>query len=246
MIPVSFELVFSKFQTAIDRSNSFLNFRILTIIFYRLCTIHSLKAVTTPNFTNMKKMTLLFGVAIFLYACKKDPVGTPLIPSVKMIYKNLSDSAVVFGRSASFDLDGNGEKDIFFNTMLVGDPISQQDKKQWLVISSFNTNLPVNINENIPVLNLNDSIPVADFSGYNWYNASSILLSQKIISTMSPPYWEGTWKDALHRFIPLQLKRNNSLFNGWVEVSFDKVQEKVTLHKAAVSEEPNKMVIAGK
>jgi hypothetical protein len=123
----------------------------------------------------MKKMTLFFGVAIFLYACKKDHVGTPLIPSVKMIYKNLSDSAVVFGRSASFDLDGNGEKDILFNTMLVGDPISQKDKKQWLVISSFNTNLPVNINENIPVLNLNDSIPYPCniFSGIpNWAGMS--------------------------------------------------------------------------
>jgi hypothetical protein len=207
---------------------------------------HSLETVAILNFANMKRMTLFFGLAVFLSACEKNHVEVPLIPSVKMIYINLSDSAVVFGRSASFDLDGNGEKDIHFGTLLVGDPISQQDKKQWLVTSSFNTSLPVNINEDIPVLNLNDSIPVADFSGYNWYNASSILLSQKIISMTIPPYWEGTWKDVLHRFIPIQLKRYNSLFNGWVEISFDKLQEKVILHKAAVSEEPNKMAIAGK
>jgi len=190
---------------------------------------------------------MAFGLAlvIFLSACTKTPVKpTPVYP--KMTYRNLSDSTVMFGRSASFDLDGNGEKDIHFGTLLVGDPLSQQDKRQWLATSSFNTSLPVNNDENIPVLDLADLIPINDFSGYRWYNASGIVLSQKVISLSVPPYWEGAWRDASHRFIPIQLRKNSLVYNGWVEVSFDQLQEKMILHASAVSEQPDKSVLAGK
>ena len=115
-----------------------------------------------------------------------------------------------------------------------------------LVVGSFNTSLPVNGNENIPVLALDDVIPINNFSGYNWYNAPGIVLSQKITGVSAPAYWEGAWKDASHRFIPIQLKKNNLLYNGWVEVSFDKFQEKIILHQSAVSQQPGKSVLAGK
>ena len=192
------------------------------------------------------KRVVFFALMGSLLACKKNLVEQTPVAHPKMAYSNLSDSAVVFGRSASFDLDGNGEKDIYFGTLLVGDPVSQQDKKQWLVTSSFNANLPVNTSENIPMLNLNDSIPLSDFPGYGWYNASSIVLSQKIIGVTGAPYWEGRWKDASHRFIPVQLRKNNDLYNGWVEISFDTLNAKLILHKAAVSFEPNKSILAGK
>ena len=190
-------------------------------------------------------MTFGLGLVIFLSACTKTPVK-PTHDYPKMTYQNFSDSAVMFGRSASFDLDGNGEKDIRFGTLLLGDPLSQQDIWQWLAISSFNTSLPVNDDENIPVLHLNDLIPINDFSGYRWYNASGIVLSQKVIGMSAPPYWEGTLRDASHRFIPIQLRKNSLLYNGWVEVRFDKLQEKMILHKSAISEQPDKPVLAGK
>ena len=193
----------------------------------------------------MKTITVGFALAIFLSACNKTPVK-PTDDYPEMTYLNFSDSAVVFDRSASFDLDENGEKDIRFSTLLVGDPLSQQDKRQWLAVCSFNTSLPVNNNENIPVLDLNDLIPINDFSGYRWYNATGIVLSQKVLSMSAPPYWEGAWKDASHRFIPIQLRKNNLLYNGWVEISFDKLQEKIILHKSAMSEEADKSVLAGR
>jgi len=190
-------------------------------------------------------MDLGLVLLIFLSACTKTPVKPePVAP--KMTYLNFSDSAVFFDRSASFDLDGNGEKDIRFSTLLSADPLSQQDKRQWLAICSFNTSLPVNTNENIPVLHLDDLIPINNFSGYSWYNAPGIVLSQKVTGMSAPPYWEGAWKDASHRFIPIQLKKNSLLYNGWVEVSFDKLQEKIILHKSAISQEADKSVLAGK
>ena len=193
----------------------------------------------------MKTTKFALALMVIISACSKPPVK-PTDDYPKMIYQNFSDSAVLFDRSASFDLDGNGEKDIRFSTLLVGDPLSQQDKRQWLAVCSFNTSLPVNNNESMPVLDFDNLIPINDFSGYRWYNASGIVLSQKVFSMSAPPYWEGAWKDASHRFIPIQLNKNNLFYNGWVEVSFDKMQEKIILHKSAVSEQPGKAVLAGK
>src|SRR6187399_1970187 len=124
----------------------------------------------------MKGMNLGLALVIFLSSCSKPPPEKPTTVAPKMTYLDFSDSAVFFDRNASFDLDGNGEKDIRFSTLLVGDPLSQQDKRQWLAVCSFNTSLPVNGNENIPVVDVNNLIPINGFPGYRWYNASGIVL----------------------------------------------------------------------
>jgi hypothetical protein len=179
-------------------------------------------------------------------ACKKTETKPPENTHPQMTYTNLLDSAIHFNHFASFDLDGNGEKDIAFSTLLVGDPIYQQDKWQWWVSSSIYTNLPVNGYENIPVLDYLDSIPIHDFSDYQWFNASYVMLAQKIISITNPPYWDGTWKESSHHYVPIQIKKDGELFNGWVEISFNTKDEMVILHQAAVSQEPYKAVMAGK
>jgi hypothetical protein len=181
-------------------------------------------------------------------ACSKPVAPVPPVEEThpQMSYIDLADTAIVFGRGASFDLDVNGEKDIYFITQLVGDPINQQDKRQWLASGSFNSNFAVNATESIPVMQSNDNIPLTSFSGYNWFNASEILLTQQIISMNIPPYWTGDWKEVTHRFMPIQIKKSNALYNGWVELSFNIVNEKLILHKAAICKEPNKAIKAGK
>ncbi|MCW3116481.1 MAG: hypothetical protein JWM28_563 [Chitinophagaceae bacterium] len=193
----------------------------------------------------MKKTFLLFSWVFVIGACNK-PVEPPAEFHPKMKYINLDDTTVAFNHFAFFDLDGNGEKDVLFSTLFVGDPLYEQDKKQWLVTSSFNANLPVSDHETIPMLSLLDSVPINDFSGYHWYNASSIVLAQKIIGVTSPPYWEGEWKEAINRFVPIQLKKGGTVYNGWIEVSFRLANEMIILHRAAVCVEANKTVKAGK
>ncbi|MGN6165332.1 MAG: hypothetical protein ACTHOF_12400 [Flavisolibacter sp.] len=188
-------------------------------------------------------MALAFAAIV---GCKKDHPQPINEHHPSMVYKNFADSSIAFGKGASFDLDDNGEKDILFSTQLVGDPIEQKDKEQWMVTTSFNANLPVNNTENIPVLGYLDRIPVNAFLGYTWYNASSILLSQKTITMTLPAYWEGQWKDVSHRFIAIQLQKLDGLYNGWIEVSFSMAGERLILHKAAICKEPNKNVLAGK
>ena len=193
------------------------------------------------------KKTIWPGLILMMaVACRKPPPEPPVQPHPSMLVKDLADSSLAFGRIASFDLDDNGEKDVLFSTQLVGDPVEQKDKKQWMVTTSFNANLPINSTEHIPVLRYLDSIPLHDFSGYAWYNASSILLSQKTLSMTTPPFWEGDWKEASHRFVPIQLKKQDGLYNGWIEVSFSTANEKLTLHKAAICKEANNSIIAGK
>ena len=194
----------------------------------------------------MNKSICLGLAVITLVACKKncpEPVDEVHPP---MLYKNFEDSSIAFRKIAFLDLDNNGEKDVLFSTQLVGDPIEQKDKEQWMVTTSFNANLPVNATENIPVLHYLDRIPFNAFSGYTWYNASSILLSQKTITMTPPAYWEGQWKNASHRFIPFQLQKEGGVYNGWIEVSFSTTSEKLILHKAAVCKKANKNILAGK
>lgn len=191
----------------------------------------------------MKRVFILLSSVALIASCKKD--DKPPADDKPMAYIDLKDSAVTFNHAATFDLNGDGEKDVMFNTLLVGDPINKEDRKQWYVTSSFNASLPVE-DESIPVLKMADSIPVANFNGYTWYNASSIILAQKVIGEVGDPIWQGDWKNAVHRFIPIQLKKANGVFNGWVEVSFSTANEKVILHKAAISKQAGKGIAAGK
>lgn len=194
----------------------------------------------------MKILACLSLLLLLIVSCKKtQPLQPQPLPSPVLKYTNLADSAIRMNRSASFDINGDGEWDIFFGTLLVGDPLNQQDKKQWLVGSSFNTNLPVNGNERIPMMQRGEPVPLGDFSGYSWFNASMVYLTQKIISMNIPPFWEGEWKNANHHFIPVQVNKNGGLYNGWVEVSFDTVEEKLIIHKAAISLNPGQAVKAG-
>ena len=194
----------------------------------------------------MKIAILFFVAAIVGVSCDKTkPVPLPTETHPQMSYAELTSKIVAFDGHALIDADRDGYNDLLFNTMLLGDPTAQQDKHQWLVNSSFVTNLPVK-DENVPLLNYGDSISVHNFSGYEWFNASTILLAQKIIDMVQQPWWEGEWKHASHHYLPFQLNKNDQLYNGWVEVSFSTSEEKLILHKVAVSLESNKKIIAGR
>lgn len=179
-------------------------------------------------------------------SCKKEKPLPPPQPEPSMRYTDLGDTAIRINHSATFDLNGDGEWDVFFGTLYVGDPLFHVDKRQWLVGSSFNANLPVNGNEKIPMLQKHELIPINGFPGYGWFNASMILLTQKIIGIDVPEVWEGDWTNANHRFIPIQVKKNDALYNGWVEVSFSTTEEKLFVHKAAISTDPGVSVKAGR
>ncbi len=193
----------------------------------------------------MRSFLIVSLLAVF-FSCKKDRVKEPqpVVPPAMTIV-NLHDTAVVFNKGAYFDVNGDGHKDIYFTTLLVGDPIEMADKKQWLVMSSFYTNLPVNNDEMLPDFAEGAAVPVHNFDSYRWYNASSVVLAQKTIPLGQPEYWTGNWKDADRKYIAFQLIKNTGLYNGWVEVSFDTTAEKIILHRYAISQVPGRTILTG-
>jgi hypothetical protein len=126
---------------------------------------------------------------------------------------------------------------------LVGDPVLQRDRKQFVVNSGIKRNLLNDANDQSPVLNKMDTISKKQ-QGYLWWQISSIVLAEKI-STDSGSSWEGLWKNASHNYLPIQVEKNGRLYHGWIELSFSTTGEKLVLHRAAISSEEEKTVKAG-
>ena len=163
-----------------------------------------------------------------------------------MEYTDLHDREIRADSSNfAIDINHDGRVDLGFITQLVGDPINQVDKHQFIVITNIQANLPVNNLEEVPVMNAGDDIPLQHFNGYQWFELSNVLLLQKIISFTQPPVWEGHWKNAKHKFMPFQLIADSKRFNGWIELSVDEIGEKIILHRLAISKLGEKMVKAG-
>ncbi|RYZ00492.1 MAG: hypothetical protein EOO11_01375 [Chitinophagaceae bacterium] len=178
---------------------------------------------------------ILIGAAMAVASCSKEHATRPQAPPVPMRYTSFSDSAIPFGGHAFYDLDGNGSTDIGFGTQLVGDPLSHQDKRQWYAFGTFNTFFAVSNNEEMPFLPIDHPVTPGGFPGYSWYNASSILVAQQLLSETGPPRWEGAWKDATHSFFPLQVQRGDSLYTGWAEISFRTADGRLFLHRAGLA-----------
>lgn len=160
-----------------------------------------------------------------------------------MTYKNLSDKEVKYGQNQYIDIDNDGSIDFKFAVLLVGDPILQRDRVQFYANSGIKRNLLNNQVDESPMLNKGDSIGKT-YNGYTWWEISAIVLAEKIV-TDNGSHWEGLWKNADHKFLPIQVEKNNKLYHGWVELSFNTTDEKLILHKAAISTEADKSIQAG-
>ena len=191
----------------------------------------------------MKKLAAIVATVLFFSACNKDKTEVPSPVHPVMQYKDLQNAEVAYLKPKSIDIDNDGANDFSFGVELVGDPILQRDRWQYLALSKVNTNLLNNEQDQSPMLNKNDSIPVL-YQNYQWFEISAIVLTEKIV-TMTESYWEGLWKNASHKFLPVQLKKGGRFYNGWVELSFDTAAEKLILHTSAISTEANETVKAG-
>jgi hypothetical protein len=194
----------------------------------------------------MRKIFIIATISILAVACKKEKMQ-PTIPSIPshpvMSYKNLGDKEVKYGQSQYVDIDNDGTIDFKFSVLLVGDPVLQRDRVQFYSNSGIKRNLLNSQVDESPMLNKGDSIGKVH-NGYSWWEISSIVLAEKIVE-YSGNHWEGLWKNADHNYLPIQIEKNNKLYHGWVELSFNTAEEKLILHKAAISTEEERSVQAG-
>lgn len=202
----------------------------------------------TKNNNNMKNLFLFSLVILVLAGCKKEntehnvpPVSS--LPHPVMIYKSFEGTQVSYRRPVFLDIDNDGIKDFSFGVILVGDPILQRDRLQFYANSGQKRNLLNDEMDQSPVLNLMDPISKT-YTGYTWYQLSAILLAEKII-TFNGNYWDGQWKNASHKFLPVQEEKNGKLYQGWIEISFDTMNEVLIIHKSGISTEEGREVKAG-
>jgi hypothetical protein len=161
-----------------------------------------------------------------------------------MQYTNLDDVEIKAGQYRHVDIDGNGSNDFTFHTLLVGDPLLQRDRLQFLAGSKIGTNLLNNTFDESPRLTKGERIGLKH-EGFTWYEISSILLAEKLIPLHEDIYWDGIWKTANHHFLPVEVMKNGHAYLGWIELSFNKDTEKLILHKAAISTQADTEIKAG-
>ncbi|WP_121356079.1 hypothetical protein [Flavisolibacter nicotianae] len=188
---------------------------------------------------------LIFTVAtLLLTACHKQPERpSPVNQHPQMHYLDLGNAEVKYLQGKGFDINGDGKTDFWFHVQLVGDPLLQRDRLQFIASSTIHSNLLNDPDDHSPVLNRMDPIsPI--MVGYDWWEISAIVLTEKIMM-IAGSYWEGAWKNAVHKYLPIQLETQGKNYQGWVELTFDMDKEKLILHRAALCTEAEKEVKAG-
>jgi hypothetical protein len=210
------------------------------------------KASLYPKLKTMKQLfsNLIVLVVIAFASCKKETLVQPPVPApepvVEMLYTNLRNAEVKYNSEGVWvDLDNDNRPEVLFEVMLVGDFINRKDMYKFNIVTSIRANVPVNSNEQIPVFQKGATIRIENFDGANWYGASEITLMEKVVLENNSIVWRGNWLTAQKSYLPVQLYRNGKWHNGWIELTADHQNEKLILHRAAISKEPGKMIKAG-
>jgi len=190
----------------------------------------------------MKQLFTLATIVFALTSCSKNDKPVHMAPPMQ--YIDLKESTIEINTYKQIDVDGDDKTDFTFSTLLVGDPVLKRDELHFYAYSHTHSLLLNNEHDESPVLKKDELIPVIQ-NDFTWYELSAILLVEKLMYPDESVFWDGLWKNANHRFLPIQVRKDGKSYFGWIEMSFDKEAEKLILHKAAICKEPNRAVKAG-
>lgn len=193
----------------------------------------------------MRWYQILIASSLLVTACKKSRPErpAPVEPLPVMAYSDLHEAKARDGAPKVVDIDGDGQNDFLFGVQLVGDPVLQRDRLQFIVRSGLKRNLLNDANDETPVFKKTDAIGKSH-QGFEWWELSTIVLAEKI-TRFSGSNWEGGWKNASHDYLAVQLDHGGKIYHGWIEISFSTVAEELILHRCAISVEEGKTVKAG-
>lgn len=202
--------------------------------------------------TKLKNMLYRFLLVTLVAAtaCKKPkneipPAPLPT-PEVEMVYTNLNNAQVKYMQPGVWiDLNNDNRADVLFEVIRVGDHINRYDRLLFNIATSIRVNVPVNVHEQIPVFQKNTIIPLDNFEGINWYGGSEIELIHKAIFENGLVLWRGNWLTAERAYLPVQIFINGKRHNGWIEITADVDNERLILHRAAISQLAEKHIKAG-
>ncbi len=115
----------------------------------------------------------LFAIAISAFDCNKDTPDPLPAPHPVMPYKDLPNAEVVYFKPKSVGID-DGDNDFQFGVLLIGDPVVQRDRLQYLAHSKGDTNLLNTDQAQSPVLDKGDLISTTH-QGYQWFEIFAIV-----------------------------------------------------------------------
>lgn len=199
----------------------------------------------SPKTEAMRSILPLTILVLSLSACNKprELDRTPP-PPVGMHYINLRDMEIPFNSSKAVDLNGDLQADYNFKVFYTGDAAFQKDNFFFQVDPKQQNLLLNNGQDDSPMVNSSESIG-GQYTGFGWLSQTQVTLAQKSVYSNGNITWQGLWKHASHKFVAVQLRKNNQSYFGWVELSLDGGSNRLVLHKAGVSLQPNKEVKAG-
>ena len=193
----------------------------------------------------MKNFLFLFLLTVALFSCNdKDELSVPpgKTPETPLLLTDLHNREVKSGQEQIVDADNDGVIDFVFYVLPIGDPILNQSKHRFLLGSMVHSLLFVGEDNDSPIREKGNIIKSANELPYEWFEVSEVILGEKIIENDLTSHWEGPWKNVNHKYISIQVKKDDGRYNGWIELSFDTNNEKIILHNAALSKVANKEV----
>ena len=192
------------------------------------------------------KVAALF--TVLLAGCQKDdvipaPAPAPVpVPAIR--YTDLGNTAIVNMYGRSIDIDGDATKDFYFQALPVGDPVLGRVRLQFYANSKIHSSLLNDAVDQSPMLD-QSALITTTFPGYTWYEIYAVVVAEEIRPDNAAPYWDGSFKNASHKYLPVRIQRNGQYYFGWIELTMDKENRKLILNKACISTEPGKEIKAG-
>jgi|GEM_PF-2544026 len=198
---------------------------------------------------NLKQALFVLFLLVFI-SCKKESIDpTPEEPPFadpEMNYIDLTGKSVAMDQSVAIDFDRNGMTDILFKTERHSFDLNTKSADVYMINGGVACNLAANItNETTPDLARGGKISRADLPGLEWHPVLNFILMRHVTTNTMQTYWEGSWKDRDHRYLPLELVISGKTHLGWVELFADTNGGKIILYRAAISKEPQTRIRAG-
>lgn len=195
------------------------------------------------------KQYLFFLFLLIFISCKKEnnepKPDEPSFADPEMTYIDLTGKSVAMDKSLAIDFDKNGKFDVVFLTERHSFDGNTKSADVFLVNSGTACNLAVNMaNETTPNLVKGDKISRADLPGLEWYPVLEFTLMRKVYAN-TQTYWDGSWANRDHRYLPLEMVINGQTHLGWVELFADTNSGKIVLYRAAISKQPQSHIRAG-
>ena len=200
------------------------------------------------NTRTLKTYFLLLGLLAFM-SCKKNTENAkpeePAFIDPEMTYIDLTGKSVAMDKGLSIDFDLNGRADLTFRTERHSYDNNTKAADVYMVNNGVACNLALNVeNDTTPDLQKGDKISREDMSKYEWYPVLEFTLMQYVY-TSTQTYWEGSWKDRDHRYIPLEMIIGGKTHLGWVELFANTKAGKLVFYRAAISKTPQTRIRAG-